>query len=334
VKLFIFKIIRILILLCVLVPFANATITQDDIIMYYDFNDASIINENITDRVNNWDGIIQESIVTSQNGKIDKAFYFNGSQTQQAFINISGNPLFNSTQGSFYTWIKIGNVPESDPDNRYWMYIMVNQKGYDYSIAGHDGDFSCTVFWEFYLYFIDEPQWTSFQTYSSPTICGAKTLGVRRSKVTSNPNNFLTDDNFHLWIVTWDNQVIAQYWDGELMGVVENSGNIVFSEFLNDTNTHVGNFYTNVYNSFNGYIDELGLFNRALTSEEVIGAYNNGLGKSFNELLVRSEEAEYSTKITIYANNNTITSSFLKSGYSSSSTSNVINWLNLIWGEI
>lgn len=278
------KLLTMLLLVIVTISSSYGTIVEEDVIMYYDFKDSSIEKGIIQDKINNWDGIIQENIITGQQGNVDKAFFFDGSQTQQAFINISGNPLLNEPQGTFYTWLKVGEVPTSSRDGYYWMYFMVNQKGYDYSVAGHRGDFSCTIFWEFYLMFLNNPQFTSFQTYDSATECSKKTHAVRRSKVDSNPNGFLNDGEWHMWSVTWDGQNFNHYWDGELMGVYDNRRTVSWSQHLDDSNTHIGNFNTNIYNSFNGWIDELALFNRPLSQSEITELYNGGEGKTYEEI--------------------------------------------------
>ena len=73
-------------------------------------------------------------------------------------------------------------------------------------------------------------------------------------------------------MITYDGTEAAMYWDGNLQGSTQPD---VFHE--NDVNIKIGGFYENsASNCLNGTIDEVAIYNKALTPEEIKQHYRMG----------------------------------------------------------
>jgi len=88
----------------------------------------------------------------------------------------------------------------------------------------------------------------------------------------SNPVNLVKDTWYHL-VGTYDGQTMKIYVNGEL----KNSKNITSSIETNDNYVFIGSQAESY--QFKGIIDEVAIYNRALSAEEIQDHYNSGLGR-------------------------------------------------------
>jgi len=80
--------------------------------------------------------------------------------------------------------------------------------------------------------------------------------------------NRIIDTDWHNLINTYDGSIMKMYLDGELLGTSEASGNLRSTT----SDVYIGN--QSSINFFNGRIDEVAIYNRALTVQEVSKVYN------------------------------------------------------------
>jgi len=81
------------------------------------------------------------------------------------------------------------------------------------------------------------------------------------------------DSNWHQLVGVYNGSAIKIYIDGVLN---KTSSPIIDTIFVSTDILRIGS-YTSNYGNFNGIIDEVRLYNRALSSEEINASYNNGL---------------------------------------------------------
>jgi hypothetical protein len=81
------------------------------------------------------------------------------------------------------------------------------------------------------------------------------------------------DNQWHQYVLTYDGdtKLFTLYFDGENLG----SSELPFEGLYTETPLLVG-AYTNGERSFQGAIDEIAIFNRELTNNEIVKFYNNG----------------------------------------------------------
>ena len=85
----------------------------------------------------------------------------------------------------------------------------------------------------------------------------------------------LTVGTWHHLVMTFDGAILSAYLDGNPMGSVPAFGNGVISGI---DNISIGSRYWSDEHYVSAAIDEVGLWNRALTAEEVVKLYNDGKG--------------------------------------------------------
>jgi hypothetical protein len=83
--------------------------------------------------------------------------------------------------------------------------------------------------------------------------------------------NALANNNWHQLCVTYNNNEIRTYYNAELNQIVDYSNTPLNTP--NSLNFHIGNFNENVQGFF-GLIDDIAIYNRALTQEEITALYN------------------------------------------------------------
>ncbi len=90
----------------------------------------------------------------------------------------------------------------------------------------------------------------------------------------------LDDNSWHHVVAKFDGDDLYLYVDG----VMENSQDIGwYGPFFENEYVHIGarKRYSSTYEEFDGLIDEVGIWNRALTSEEITELYNSNAGVSY-----------------------------------------------------
>ena len=99
-------------------------------------------------------------------------------------------------------------------------------------------------------------------------------LGIGGSKETILPaSNGLNDNTWHNLILTYDGSIMKVYVDGQLSGTKSSIGKIAFA---NENKIQVGMGYINsaAWGPFNGSMDEIKYWNRALNSKEITEVYS------------------------------------------------------------
>ena len=90
-----------------------------------------------------------------------------------------------------------------------------------------------------------------------------------------NPTSFTTGIWYHLCL-TWSSGILLTFYiNGVLVGTDNTPGNISSTNFSMD----IGSYNASTF--FNGKIDEIALWNRVLTQNEISQLYNNGGGLNY-----------------------------------------------------
>lgn len=171
---------------------------------------------------------------TTTAGKFGNGGTFDGTGD---YVSINHNSVFNTTNAlTIATWVKT-----SDGSNNY-----ITTKGEDswYLAIGPTGQTANKL--NFYLNGINSPSWLE----------GTASLN---------------DNAWHLVVATYDGKTRTLYVDGKVDGSDSKTGSISTgssSVLLGERDTGVGT------DNYNGVMDEVRIYNRALTPSEVEGLYN------------------------------------------------------------
>jgi hypothetical protein len=90
-------------------------------------------------------------------------------------------------------------------------------------------------------------------------------------------SGFITLNSWIHCVVTYDGSGNVEFYTN---GVSAGSGSISWTDGIGTCNTYIGT-YLGTSNYFNGEIDEVGVWDRVLTSTEVTELYNGGLGLQY-----------------------------------------------------
>jgi hypothetical protein len=96
-----------------------------------------------------------------------------------------------------------------------------------------------------------------------------------------NTTSTYTDTDYHLWTCTFDNSSKSRkiYKDGVVV-----ASDTATSSFLGKTGLfNIGRYGGNSSGYFNGIIDEIGIWGKALTSSDITSLYNGGAGRGYDE---------------------------------------------------
>ena len=131
-------------------------------------------------------------------------------------------------------------------------------------------------------------------------------------------NHSINDNQWHFLVGTYNSTTAAIYLDGALMNSTTGS----YSPFTPSNNFYIGwdDYNTAMDRFYNGTIDEVGIWSRALTASEVQQLYNNGSGLAASIIgppiavsLISPANNTYNSSIfptyftgTIISNNNTL----------------------------
>lgn len=98
----------------------------------------------------------------------------------------------------------------------------------------------------------------------------------------------IADGNWHLLTAVYDGKAndIRIYLDGTLSVTRSDASLSCLGEIpTTPTKLSIGGMsYSQTAHSFNGFLDEVGFWNRALTPEEILQLYDNGNGLSYNQI--------------------------------------------------
>ena len=184
-------------------------------------------------------GVVNGATLTSdRNGNANNSYSFNGVNNFIELGNIRG---LSSTNGiSMSVWVKwLGT--NGTTNHQYIFQIAPNPNG---SIVVGD----------------------NFKIGSNVVNCNcAEDLGVECS---------IDLNIWHHVALTYDidNGVLKQYFDGNLIGISQETAHYYYT--VNNTPSRIGNYHFNSH-YFKGTLDELTLFNRALSQSEITQLYNS-----------------------------------------------------------
>lgn len=180
-------------------------------------------------------------------GQANKAYFFDG-------INdyVSLSPAFlKSPSYSYVVWAKVASNPVFGQASNVISVGDVNDSKHQTINVGNVYASDGLVGWNVGGYNDGIPTTTSLQSYQMPTV-GAW---------------------YHL-AITRDNQTMKMYLNGVLIAEGSTNGNNPY--YGTNTTAHIGR-RCNYTQPFHGAIDDLGLYNRVLSGEEVRTIYENGL---------------------------------------------------------
>ena len=241
------------------VPVFSGSAANRGLVLYYPFD----LDEGgkVTDASGGrHDGIVNDAKWTSA-GRIGGAYDFSGSGTP--YISFDPGDLAGTRALSVAAWIR--NF--GDPGD--WEYVI--KCGYD---GGVDADNR--------IMFI----FLGFQkTGVSPgNICGS-TLGIQRDSdgvlasqtvYLNKPLSYFRDGNWHHVAMTWDGTTATWYVEGQFNSQATTSAGCLAHSA--GQRLLIGNGYSfgSIHENFNGLIDEVMIYNRALSGEEVGALYARG----------------------------------------------------------
>ena len=217
-----------------------------DIVAYYKLDETSgLVAPDSTD--NGYDGTLinMEGDEWITNGKINGAIEFNNTADDTEFINVPDNADFDALQ-SISFWVNITDVTSSIAGR-----VLIEKDSDFTGVIGYISDTNSIVYHN-----------------SSAT------------RVIDIPG--LTTNVWHNIIMIYDGvNNITIYIDGEQ----NKSSNLVGSaEFDNSNNFTIGGSLTATRTPW-AVIDEVGVWKRVLTNEEIIQLYNEGTGISFQSTI-------------------------------------------------
>jgi hypothetical protein len=179
-------------------------------------------------------------------GKLNNCYQFNSTSSKVAF----GDAVKPTTSMSVSAWVKTSETTKDTPILDCHIY-GTNWEGYSLRI-NNDGPVGM---------FLGTNTATMFDSSANPIF-----------------PTLLTNNVWHHVVMTWNGTTIYCYVDN-----TKNAGSAYSSTIVYDA-SNVLNMGYDAANSIwaNGYIDEVGVWNRALTDVEVTTLYNSGTGKSYN----------------------------------------------------
>lgn len=224
-------------------------------VSYWTFDDSANPGK---DNYNGYDGTVEGATWTSS-GRVAGAMYFD--DYDGVYIG-DMRPLSTSSTGSvtYVFWAK----PDDDNQVLVW-------KGYPWN--DKEGDMRCAL------------SYGQGQMSVSAIINAGQNLAWHPYFIwTTNVNG----DNsiYHHVACIYDSDKLSVYFDGQLVNTADVPDGI--SDISNDNPLVIGRQgpLSSPYDPSRGYIDEVAVFNRALTATEIQLMYNNGLaGKGYCEVI-------------------------------------------------
>ena len=193
------------------------------------------------------------TLTTDRFGNLNAAYYFNGSNN---FIQIPNSATLNPNYITISGWINIAGYAFNEQNGAR----AIITKWYQLSNCGGLGDS-----YNFQLSAINSQNVLAFSTNANSQLVNS----VNSSNYAINLNNW-----YHFAVI---NSPISQYVyvNGSLVASI--SGSLVICPTTNDLYIGADNFQGTLWRHFNGTIDDIGIWNRALTPQEINNLYNSQL---------------------------------------------------------
>jgi hypothetical protein len=190
-------------------------------------------------------------LIKAQQNNYNYAPYFTANNS---YVSINDNPNLRLEQFSVSAWFK------TNMTNNKVVAIIVNKGGF-----GNDGSS------------IPDMNYGIWLTGTNQGVAGKVEAGFEDSNGKDyfvRSSNTYNDNNWHYAVLTYDKSVLKLYIDSILV-------NSKVTNAIPDYNWNmplvIGKNSNDNSRYFNGYIDEVRVYNRALTVQEISDAYNNGI---------------------------------------------------------
>ncbi|MDD5012192.1 MAG: LamG domain-containing protein [Candidatus Nanoarchaeia archaeon] len=217
---------------------------NEDLVAYYKMD--SITSGIIIDSVNGFNGVLNNSPTLDSGGKIGNGIKFNGINQ---FAEIPHNPGFNIQNITISVWVRLNSTPTLTPYDAATVISKDRDDGRSWAI---NSGLNISSNWSAYIN------------------NGAPTLVAKGGELTLN--------NWTHIIMTKNSTALYIYINGILVG--QSSASPAIAETT--VPIQIGATAFSVMRRFlNGTIDEIGIWDRSLTSSEISQLYNNGNGITY-----------------------------------------------------
>lgn len=215
----------------------------DDIVAYYKLDDT-------TDAHASYD-LTNNNSASFATGLIGDGVDFGTSNTNR-YLSIASNLGISGGACSFSFWI---NFPTALSSNTYW------------ALFGQQ-DQTTDTYYEI---------WLRNDAGTHKIVANRIKLGVSNNEVTYNVT--LSTDTWHHAVLTYDGTTLKGYINTTHMGDLNTSGNGTGN---NPDGFAIGRtVYTSTDFTYDGKLDEMGVWSRALTTDEIAELYNSGAGLTY-----------------------------------------------------
>lgn len=248
----------LLLLLLPLITSAQVNLKKD-LVAYYPFNG----NANDESGNKNNPSVVKATFIPDRFGKSNAACYFNGKNN---YIRIPDNPSLHFRKGfSISAWVLVKDFYEGTcHGNR----IIMKGSSDSYSNSGN-----------YVLTFDDSKFANGGNCYSDkPDKKHQSFYGAQATPIT---NDYVVPNKWYLLTYTYDGNTASLYVDCKL----QSSGKINNYNFSNNEDLFFGKMDNIQYPYwFNGFLDEVRIYNRALSKNEILLLCDNKLPAQSSEI--------------------------------------------------
>jgi 5-hydroxyisourate hydrolase-like protein (transthyretin family) len=250
------------VMLLVTVMSASAVYLKDGLVSYYKFDETS--GTTATDSLGDNDGTIS-GVTIDQTGIINKAYDFDGTND---FVDLfDTNFVQNTGVFTISLWYK------------------TSQTGADKTLLGQIGGSSGKGFFILRNTVTNKIDFYAYRGSSGQTVFGTSIEYLSTYENSGDWNHLL---------VTGDGDDVSMYLNGVLRNTPASIGTL--SSGASTHNLMIGKYMDNTgttsYGWYDGLIDELGIWDRALNTTEISNLNNEGNGLNFNEFSSSETEPE------------------------------------------
>ncbi|MFY8213015.1 MAG: LamG-like jellyroll fold domain-containing protein [Flavobacterium sp.] len=218
------------------------------------------------------------TLTTDRFGNSGKAYNFNGTNN---FILVPSNTAFNSNDISVSMWVSSSNIQRqialirltySNASNEHFGIAFNDINQYGVEIAAKYNNPSCTA-----------------------------GLGWKKNEKIQN----IMDNNFHHVVGTISGNIMKLYIDGMLANTLTTAFSQTSSCWNGDI--QIGRNWSTYTNYFNGKLDDIGIWNRALTQQEITNLYNSVNSNECLTMVINSgplstNPVTYASTVNIFPN--------------------------------
>lgn len=243
----------------------------DDLEMYYSFDDSHISGDTIYDLSDNNHTGLMTGVTTGASGVIGEAFHFDGSQD---YIIIPENLLLGAESFSISTWIKM--------DSSTPLQTIIS------CYSGSQNQ------WTFRLIYPNQlNEKINFGSWANNDNYVIADTGNNKGP------DFYSNNQWHHVVITWAGEDTGKiYLDG-----VDETINFEYATSMHthNTETTIG-LLQSIGEYLNSDLDEMGVWHRALSEEEILELYNNNEGLAYPFQININADFEITSEDIIFSN--------------------------------